>query len=118
MFHWKITNLIGFPNWPEANHLIIYKRAKDLNSWASEKQIQVVVRVGLEPGTAGLPFLHTDHSVALPLLKIRSLENSSLLASRLFAFFLLDFNLTRLLDVNQESQRRNRGVDTPGGAFV
>ena len=31
-----------------------------------EKQMQVVVRAGLEPGTAGLRVRHADHSATLP----------------------------------------------------
>ena len=48
-------------NWPEANHLALYKRGRGFELGAAEKQIQVVagdgllavVRAGLEPGTAG-----------------------------------------------------------------
>ena len=34
------------PNWPEANQLAIYKRGRGFNLWATDKQIQVVLRAG------------------------------------------------------------------------
>ena len=46
-------NIVKNPNWPEANQLAIYKRGRGFELGATEKQIQVVVRAGLEPGTAG-----------------------------------------------------------------
>jgi len=47
-------NISKNPNWPESNQLAIYKRGRGFDSGATEKQIQVVVRAGLEPWTAGL----------------------------------------------------------------
>ena len=47
-------NIVKNPNWPEANQLAIYQRGRRFELWATEKQIQVVVRVAIEPGTAGL----------------------------------------------------------------
>jgi len=47
-------NIVKNPNWPEANQLAIYKRGQGFELGATEKQTQVVVRVGLEPGTTGL----------------------------------------------------------------
>ena len=41
------------PNWLEADQLAIYKRGRGFQLGATEKQIQVVIRAGLEPGTAG-----------------------------------------------------------------
>ena len=52
--------------WPEANQLAIYKRGRGFELRATEKQIQAVVRAGLEPGTAGLPVRHADHLATLP----------------------------------------------------
>jgi len=54
------------PNWPEANQLAIYKHGRGFELGAAEKQIQVVVRAGLEPGTAGLRVRHVHHSATLP----------------------------------------------------
>ena len=48
--------------------MAIYKRDRGFELGATEKQIQVVVRVGLEPGTAGLRVRHADHSATLPPL--------------------------------------------------
>ena len=59
-------NIVKNPNWPEANQLAIYKRGRGFELRATEKQIQVVVRAGLESGTAGLRVRHSDHSVTLP----------------------------------------------------
>ena len=59
-------NIVENPNWPEANQLAIYKRGRGFELGATEKQIQVVARAGLEPGTAGLRVRHSDHSATLP----------------------------------------------------
>jgi len=61
-------NIVKNPNWPEANQLAIYKRGRGFEHGATEKQTQVVVRAGLEPGTAGLRVRHADHSATLPPL--------------------------------------------------
>jgi len=52
-------NVVKNSNWSEANQLAIYKRGRRFELGATLKQIQVVVRAGLEPGTA-------DHSATLP----------------------------------------------------
>jgi len=59
-------NIVKNPNWPEANQLAIYKRSRGFELEATEKQTQVVVRVGLEPWTAGLRVRRDDHSATLP----------------------------------------------------
>ena len=59
-------NIVKNPNWPEANQLAIYKRGWGFELGATEKQIQVVVRAGLEPGTARLWVWHADNSTMLP----------------------------------------------------
>ena len=41
-------NIVQNPNWPEANQLVIYKRGREFELGATKKQIQVVVRAGLE----------------------------------------------------------------------
>jgi len=51
---------------PEATQLAIYKRGRGFELGAVVKQIQVVVRTGLEPGTAGLRVRRADHSATLP----------------------------------------------------
>ena len=45
-------NIVKNPNWLEANQLGIYKHHQEFELGATEKQIQVVVRAGLEPRTA------------------------------------------------------------------
>ena len=60
-------NIVKNPNWPEANQLAIYKRGRGFELGATEKQIQVVLRAGLEPGTAELRVRrHSDHLATLP----------------------------------------------------
>ena len=59
-------NIVKNPNGPEANQLAIYKRGRGFELGRTEKQIQVVARAGLEPGTAGLRVRHADHSTTLP----------------------------------------------------
>ena len=53
--------------------------AEDLNSGLRgyKKQIQVVVRAGLEPGTAGLQVRHADHSTMLSPPIAESLRQNS-----------------------------------------
>ena len=53
------------PNWPGANQLAILRRGRGFELRATEKQNQVVVRAGFEPGTAGLRVRHNDHSATL-----------------------------------------------------
>jgi len=55
-------NIVKNPNWPEANQLAIYKGVWGFELGATEKQVQVLARVGLEHGTAGLRVRHAaDH---------------------------------------------------------
>ena len=51
-------SIVRNPKCPEANQLAIYKRGRGLELGATEKQIQVVARAELEPGTAGLRVPH------------------------------------------------------------
>ena len=60
------TNIFKNPNWLEANQLVIYKRGRGFELGNTQKQILVVVRVRLEPGTAGLRVRHAGHSATLP----------------------------------------------------
>ena len=60
------NNIVKNRNWPEANQLAIYKRGQGFELGAPEKQIQVVFRAGLEPGTAGLRVRYADHSARQP----------------------------------------------------
>ena len=57
-------NIVKNPNWLQE---AIYKRGFECG--ATEKQIQVVVRAGLKPGTAGnkLQVRHADHLAMVPL---------------------------------------------------
>ena len=58
-------NIVKNPsNWLEVNLLAIYKRGRGFELGIAEKQIQVVVRAGLEPGTAGLRVRRADHSAS------------------------------------------------------
>jgi len=63
-------NIVKNPTWPEANHLAIHKRGRGFELGATEKQTQVVVRAGLELGTAGLRVRRADHSATLPCLSL------------------------------------------------
>ena len=59
-------NIVKNPNWLEVNQLAIYKRDRGFELGATKKQIQIVVRAGLELGSAGLRVQHADHSATLP----------------------------------------------------
>ena len=63
-------NIVENPNWPEANELAIYKHGQGFELGTAEKQIQVVVRAGLEPWAAGLRVRPADHSTTLPYVSI------------------------------------------------
>ena len=60
----QIEHIAKNPNWPEANQLAICTRGFELG--ATAKQIHVVVRAELEPGTAGFRVRRADHSTTLP----------------------------------------------------
>ena len=59
-------NFVKNPNWSETNQLATYKRGREFELGATEKQIQVVVRAEVEPGTTGLRVRHADHTATLP----------------------------------------------------
>ena len=59
-------NIVENPNWLEVNQLPIYKRSRGFELGTTEKQIQIVIRAGLELGSAGLRVQHADHSATLP----------------------------------------------------
>ena len=46
--------MVKNPNWQEADQLAIYKRGQEVRLGATEKQHQLAVRAGLEPGASGL----------------------------------------------------------------
>ena len=75
-------NTVKNPNWPEGNQLES-KRGRGFELGATEKQIQVVVRAGLEPGTAGLQVQHADHPSTLPPAKLSLLSKFSLAPMRI-----------------------------------
>jgi len=58
--------IVKNPNWLEASQFAIYKSGRGFELRATVKQIQLVVRVGLEPGTTWLRVWHADHSAILP----------------------------------------------------
>ena len=59
-------NIVKNPNWPEADQLAIYKCGRGFELGRSMKQIQLVARGGLKPGTAGFRVRRADHSATLP----------------------------------------------------
>ena len=46
--------MVKNPNWQEADQLAIYKRGREVELRATEKQLLLAVRAGLEPGASGL----------------------------------------------------------------
>ena len=54
------------PNWQEADQLAIYKRGRGVELGATEKQLQLVVRAGLEPGISGFQAWRPNHLATLP----------------------------------------------------
>ena len=45
--------MVKNPNWHEADQLAIYKQSQGVEHGATEKQLLLAVRVGLEVGTSG-----------------------------------------------------------------
>ena len=60
------NNMVKNPNWQEADQLAIYKRRRGVELGATEKQLQLAVRAGLEPGTSGFQVRRPNHSTTLP----------------------------------------------------
>ena len=58
--------MVKNPSWQEADQLAIYKRGRGVELGATEKQLQIVVRAGLEPGASGLLVRRPNHSTTLP----------------------------------------------------
>ena len=54
--------------------MAIYKRGRGFGLGTTEKQIQVVVRAGLKPGTAGLRVRLADHPATLAPWVIENLH--------------------------------------------
>ena len=69
-------NIVENPNWPEANQLAIYKRGRGFELETTEKQTQIVVRVGLETEAAGLRVRRADHKATLPSLYFNVISSS------------------------------------------
>ena len=59
-------NMVKNPNWQEADQLAIYKRGRGVELGATEKQLQLVVRAGLEHGISALQVARPKHSTTLP----------------------------------------------------
>ena len=70
-------NIVKNPNWPEADQLAIYKCGRGFELGRSVKQIQLVARAGLEPGTAGLRVRRADHSATLPPVTFEGFDAGS-----------------------------------------
>ena len=58
--------MVENPNWQEADQLAIYKRGREVKLGATEKQLQLAVGAGLEPGTSGFQIRRPNHSTTLP----------------------------------------------------
>ena len=58
--------MVKNPNWQEADQLAIYKRIRRVELGATEKQLLLVVRAGLEPRTIGFQVRRPNHSTTLP----------------------------------------------------
>ena len=64
----RVYNSVKNPRWLEASQFVIYKCGLGFELRATKKQIQVVVRAGLEPRTAGYRVQHADHLAMLIFL--------------------------------------------------
>ena len=59
-------NRLKNPNWREADQLAIYKHGRGVELGSTKKQLQLVVRAGLEPATSGFQVRRLNHSATLP----------------------------------------------------
>ena len=59
--------MVKNPNWQEADQLAIYKRGRGVELGATEKQLQLAVKAGLEPGTFLFQLRRPNSSATLPL---------------------------------------------------
>ena len=50
--------MVNNPNWQKADQLAIYEHGQGVELRASKKQLQLVVRVGLESGISGFQVRH------------------------------------------------------------
>ena len=70
--------MVENPNWQEADQLAIYKRGRGVELGATEKQLLLAVRAGLEPGTSAFQVPNPlDHAVMLLLRKIYHSQSTS-----------------------------------------
>ena len=63
------NNMVKNPNWQEADQLAIYKRGRGVELGATEKQLLLAVRAGLEPRASGLQVRRLnplDHADSVP----------------------------------------------------
>ena len=65
--------MVNNPNWQEADQQAIYKRGQGVELRATEKQLQIAVRAGLESGASGFQVLRPnplDHAASPSLLSL------------------------------------------------
>ena len=58
--------MVNNPNWQKADQLAIYECGQGVELGATKKQLQLVVRVGLEPGISGFQVPHPPRPHWLP----------------------------------------------------
>ena len=69
--------MVKNPNWQEADQLAIYKRGRGVELVATEKQLPLVVRAGLEPRTSGFQVRRPNHSTILPHKEVENVVHVS-----------------------------------------
>ena len=65
--------MVKNPNWQKADQLAIYKHGQGVELGATEKQLLLVVRVGLEPGASRLQVWRPnplDHAASCEAIKM------------------------------------------------
>ena len=60
-----MVSMVKNPNWQEVDQLAIYKRGQGVELRAAEKQLQLAIRAGLEPGTSGFQGRHPNYKASL-----------------------------------------------------
>ena len=79
--------MVKNPNWQEADQLAIYKRVRGIELGTTEKQLQLAVRAGFEPGTTGFQVRRPNHSTTLPPLSSPTLQGMFLNSSIVIVAF-------------------------------
>ena len=82
-------NTVKNPGWQEADQLVIYKRVRGVELVATEKQLQLAVRAGFEPGTCGFQVRRPNYSTTLSPKNVCTVANGAFRLEGLLSWCIL-----------------------------